>query len=132
MRFTVVLLAVLSAACVADPAPKSCRKEDRVGAYLTSFDLVSGNCGPIRSQLIRLTGDDGVDGCVVESETWSENDCKLEREVTCTSEGSSRLVAVTRQTTEDGSRIEGVYSIWVSLSDGSYCSGTYNMTSSRQ
>ncbi len=129
-------------------AVTSCRKDDRAGTYMMTLTKRSGSCPDIDEQLVSF--DDAADGktggseCVVESERWSEGDCKLDRAVTCGRQYSdptqwggyggmtSRAVVVTRQVAQDGSRLEGVYTTTVEMTDGYSCTGTYAVVAVRQ
>ncbi len=117
-------------------APTSCKREDRVGTYQVTFVEQSGTCGKVNSQLVSFNpgtpGSGGAgDGCTVHSERWSENDCKLERDVTCiVPPGSVRTVAVTRVQAANASEITGTMTITISGPDA--CTGTYVTDAVRQ
>jgi len=124
------------------PPPSTCARTDRTGTYQQFFDTLDGNCGRIPSQLVNFdapqpgtgAGDGGAPPCIVSFERWSESDCKLERTVSCREpKGTSELVGVTRQQTQDGSWITGTFTVSVQPSDGTPpCRGTYRTQYFRQ
>jgi hypothetical protein len=147
MRWGIVALALALVGCGDDEPerPTSCdAATQRVGTYMLSYTEVSGTCGPINSELVSFDPAAGAgNGCTINSETFSEGGCKLERTVSCVSEvrdetqwGGVATVtndstAVTYQRTQDGSRLEGT--ITMSLSDGrNSCRSTYNVMAVRQ
>jgi hypothetical protein len=63
-------------------------------------------------------------GCTVTAERWTEADCTLERTVDCvdTANGlQTHVQAVSHQTTDDGSRIEGILTLTGKDLSGSPC-----------
>jgi hypothetical protein len=107
------------------PAPTQCKQSDRTGTYLQHVVGVSGNCGNIADVLVNATTASDT-SCTVQSEDWSDGNCKLESTVSCNG-GTEILTAVTSQQTDDGSVISGEESIV-----GQSCSGTYDVTLTRQ
>jgi hypothetical protein len=103
---------------------------------MQSFVTRGGNCGELEGELVSFdkpAGPAGGGGCTVTGERWSENDCKLDRTVSCTFPDSvMTFTAVTRQQTANGSTIGGTFSVSARFRDGSSCSGTYDVTSVRQ
>lgn len=134
----VTLFAVSACASEAggEPAPTACKRTDRSGTYLQTFETRAGTCGDMDDQLVNFdapAGPAGGGGCTVTHENWSENDCKLERTVACTGpDGASTLTGVTRQQTANGSTVSGTFTVSVRLDNGSVCSGTYAVTAVRQ
>jgi hypothetical protein len=121
------------------PAPTACQRTDRSGTYRQYYTTQGGNCGELDSELVSYdaptpgasTG--AGPACTIEAERWSENDCKLERTVACTSpDFVTTGTGVSRQQTEDGSMIGGTFTVSVRLRDGSTCRGTYGLTAYRQ
>lgn len=135
-----VLVAGCSSADADDspPPPTQCQKADRTGTYRQSYVTESGNCGKLDDVLVSFdapAGSAGAPGssCTVISERWSENDCKLERTVECsTPDAVSTGTGVSRQQTQDGSRVTGTFSVNVRSRTGSTCSGFYGFTAVRQ
>lgn len=143
MRTLAVVLLLASACSSADndgpPAPTTCQRTDRSGTYRQYYATQGGNCGNLDSEIVSL--DAPTPGastgagpqCTVESERWSDGDCKLERTVSCTTpDAATTGVAVTRQQAQDGSLITGTMSVTVRLRDGTTCRGTYGVTAQRQ
>jgi hypothetical protein len=69
----------------------------------------------------------GSTGCVLNSEVWSDGDCKLARDVTCP---TSHTVAVTRAQTANASEISGTMTF--TITSPVDCSGTYQIDAVRQ
>lgn len=130
----VVLVVGCSGGSGSSAAPSSCDRNARVGTYRLTYVEQSGSCGPIDSVLVSFNTDPGSaagGGCVLNSERWSENDCKLERDVSCsTPSGPVRTVAVTRAETANGSELSGTATFTLG---GRYpCTGTYAVDAVRQ
>ncbi len=147
---TIIILALLAGACTAETSsaaapPATCDKTtERVGTYLATYTEKSGTCGELDQQMISLnpgTGGESLsEGCELRSDVWSEGDCKSERVVRCQEQLQDRSgvvnmtlnsTFVTRQMTEDGSRIEGTFSLSLS-GDVEPCSSVYSFTMVRQ
>tara|TARA_A100001037_G_C14892509_1_gene519075 strand:+ start:196 stop:624 length:429 start_codon:yes stop_codon:yes gene_type:complete len=117
-----------------------CRFSDRSGSYLTTFTLVSGNCGEIPSTLINIDHDGSEptppDGCIYETHTWSGDQCELQTVQKCIVESdntSSRTTAITQQDDSSGDTISGTISMEIRNNDNSpKCTGTYNVLYERQ
>jgi hypothetical protein len=137
MKLLVVVCIVGLAAC-GDDGPLECSQDDRRGTYLLRHSEMSGGgCGPVGDQLARLDGDNVGEGCIVNHERWSENDCKLERTMTCVYEaddGRAVITAVSEQKDEEGESITGVLDVSLyTHSTGEFlCSSTYRMSGERQ
>ena len=132
-----------------EPLPATCKRTDRTGTYRLTWTEQSGTCGPIEAELVSLNPAEdgkpaGTAGCTLHSAVWSEGDCKSEVAATCVTRiadptqyggyGSvtNDAVAVTRQTTANGSRIEGTFSVRLQNSDGQSCQGVYGAVYERQ
>lgn len=130
----VLAFALASVACsVATPPPErmSCLKTDRNGVYRMAFELVCGDCGQVPVTMEDLTAAP-PEGCRVESETWADQDCYLERVIVCERpEGLSRAAYVSRQQTPGGDFIRGELHLDVHASHGGGCQATYDWTATR-
>ncbi len=114
-------------------APSHCDRDARVGTYRFTWVEQSGDCGPVDSQLVSFNpGPAGAGaGCRINSERWSEGDCKLERDVTCQIDGGeARTLLVSRALTSDAAEITGTQTTTITTSRG--CSGTYAIDGVRQ
>lgn len=154
-RFAAVAVLLLASACSSSneggssaPVPTQCNKANRVGTYKLSWTVESGDCPALPDQLVSFNESDGKanagTGCQIHSDVWSAGDCKNERTITCVSRVSdpsqyggygsvtNDAVAVTRQTTQDGSRIEGTISSAITTSGGASCRSIYGVTYVRQ
>lgn len=144
MKLALGLAGVLClVACSSDaegpPQPTSCRKTDRAGTYLFSYVVQSGDCPAIPDTLVTLgPSANPSTTCTTHAETWSEGDCKLANDSTCettTADGTkvtNRATLVSYQRTDNGSRIEGTYSVRIAVEGGNQCMGTYQITAVRQ
>jgi hypothetical protein len=139
MSRSLVLVASLAVgACASEvndppPPPATCQISDRLGTYLFTYAEISGDCGTIEPAVVSLNpGPGGAGkGCVLNSERITENNCKIERDLSCqTPTGSIRTVGVTRQQTQDGSVLTGTASF--TLTGRPSCSGTYSLRAVRQ
>lgn len=123
-------------ACSASGDTITCSPDDRNGTYLFQYETRSGNCGDISDELVRA-GEPGASNCEQTFAQYSEGDCKLEVSFECSVPGSApssvntiRATVITRQETDDGSVLAGLYS--VSVSGWDECAGTYGLTATRQ
>ena len=139
---TIAMMALALVGCTSGSTsaalPTSCKQTDRVGTYRITYVEQSGNCGPIDSQLVSLNpGEPGGmgagAGCTLNSERWSEGDCKLERDVTCPLPGGGtvRTVGVTRAQTANSSELAGPATFTIASPKGA-CNGTYALDAVRQ
>lgn len=124
----------------------SCDKSTRVGTYQLTWAKQSGTCPVPPTELVRVEPPQpGKAGsCEVKSASWSEGDCRSDVAITCvtrvddpTQYGgwgtvTTESTGYTRQTTEDGSSIDGVVTVRVSATDGAACSGTFELAYRRQ
>lgn len=126
-----LLLTACASSSSGTSQPTTCKRTDRSGTYRIVYTTVSGNCGDIPQTNVDFNTIDPT--CKVVSDRWSENDCKLERTLECALPNSSqKIVAVTRQTAEDGSKVSGSFTISATSKDGkTSCDGTYDATASR-
>jgi hypothetical protein len=130
-------LAGCASATPSTPPPSACRKTDRAGTYRQTFTTESGACGDLPEQLVSFTDPmasaaPGI-ACRITSETWSDNDCKLERTISCRGpDGLTTGTGVTRQETANASVVDGTFSVSVRLNDGWTCQGTYGVHSVRE
>ena len=110
------------------------------GTYLAATSERSGTCGPVGETLVQMRDGEQVGGdagCVVDYDRVTENNCKTERSVTCTSQADGLVitgVGVFEADDESGSSASGVLTMTVkSLSTGAtQCSSTYDVTYTRQ
>lgn len=137
-----VIAGVLLVACTSEveapSAPTNCNKTDRSGTYLFTFTVQSGTCPAIPSTLISFDSTNTSTACTKHSEVWSEADCKLATDQTCVATqtdgttSTTKAVMVSRQQTQNGSKLDGLYSVDIALSSGARCVGTYAITAVRQ
>jgi hypothetical protein len=154
MKTAFVLAAFVLVGCTAQTEPSassqsqlaSCDSEtERVGTYMmTLTEQAGGTCGAVPPSLVTFAPGDGVgQGCTLEYENASEGGCKIERAVKCRKQVrddtvyggygvvDTEVVGVSRQVTQDGSRIEGT--VTVSANDGrDACLSTYSVVWVRQ
>ena len=101
---------------------------------MTCATVVDSDCDSLGCELVSDLGVVGI-GCHVDNERWSDDDCALERTVTCTDSTTgnvTRTVAVTHQVTQGGSLIEGTMRMDSTTNSGTYiCSGTYDISYER-
>jgi hypothetical protein len=110
----------------------------REGTYLVDLTTVDGSCGDQNSFVDRLDNDAPIPaGCQkLEADTWSADGCKLERSMRCPLDGLApgatiESTAVTTQKRED--LITGLMTMLIYDADGALvCSGTYNLSATRQ
>lgn len=102
--------------------------------YLDTYETVSGTCGDIPANISNI-GDDGTvpaaagltcsrveqDGCRAH-----DTGCRL------TQNGCTMNATTDVTFSDDGATATGLISLSISCSDGSSCSGTYQITSQRQ
>lgn len=136
MRTTAATAAVLLTACGGDP---ECSKKDRNGTYLLEAETVSGSCGAQDSTLVNLSSGEepAGGGCTIHNEGWSDDECSLTRDFTCSFPADDlvvRYLAVTNQDDDEGALLDGTMSITARyISTGALiCSGTYSVTMTRQ
>ena len=134
----VLALAGCTSGSTSSALPTSCKQTDRVGTYRLTYVEQSGDCGPIDSQLVSFNpGEPGGmgagAGCTLNSERWSEGDCKLERDITCpvAGGGTVRFVGVTRAQTSNSSELAGPATLTIYTPKVS-CTGTYALDAVRQ
>lgn len=129
------LVAVLAAcSSSASTAPTTCKKTDRTGVYRVTFSTQSGSCGDLPESLINLDASgSGTAACTVNQQTYASGDCKLTTDETCPIKGggTNHSVFVTTQETQDGSQIDGAFTIQISGTTAD-CTGTYGIKAVRQ
>jgi hypothetical protein len=136
------LFLLLLASCGSeDDEPFTCSQSDRAGTYLMHLDeRPNGTCGPASDELVRLDGSGGIgDTCAFDApDTWSADQCRLDRSITCCDGGfCTTVVGFTEQQDETGSEISGVLTLRIqeiglsgTVIDG--CASTYDVTAARQ
>lgn len=135
MRKILLLLALCG--CGGEDDPK-CSKDDRRGTYLVKFTTESGDCGEQTDALIRMdVGGDPGDGCTIDYNDFSGDECRLESGGSCDLPGDDLRLAsvmVSEQENSSGSHITGTMSLSAStISTGSYvCNGVYSFDAKRQ
>jgi hypothetical protein len=142
MQKTTHILACLAVITAYSCGSVECSPEgqDRTGIYLVESKTISGNCGDMDSSLVNLstvsatsTGGD----CTIDFELWSDDECKVEREATCTfpsDDLTATFLIISEQENDAGSRLTGTMTTTMrSISTGNFeCSGTYEMRYTRQ
>lgn len=142
MRTTSVLMAATLFACSGETGtpspPSSCDRAARAGTYLVTLTERNGTCGTVEARLISFdpAAVPGDVGCTLSVDKWSEGDCKNERTFTCTIQGQNGPVtnnstSVTRATTADAARIEGIVTTSIE-SSSDFCNSTYDYLAVRQ
>lgn len=135
-----VALFLLAAGCGAtndEDGPVSCDPADRTGAYVIHYtERPNGSCGPMPDEVARIDGGGGIaDGCTLDApDTWSADQCRLDRSVTCCEPPVClSVVASTEQVDASGATISGVTTVTI-LNDLSQdgCISTYDLTATRQ
>lgn len=142
MRYLV--LAMMLVACGSsgeDESEFTCERSDRSGTYLLSYsERPNGTCGDIPDQVSRLDPDADLGfGCSLDApDSWSADECRLDRSVTCCDGGyCTSVVGYTEQQDAEGGRISGVMTFQVqeigasgAVLDG--CTSTYDVAAERQ
>jgi hypothetical protein len=135
-------IAMLAVGCSGDSEPEgyeddsfTCSSDARSGAYLVTFTEVDGDCGPLSSQVVRLTGE--LDPtCVLDSpQTLSADQCTVDSSVSCTNPNTGvtlTLIGTTTQQDASASLITGIATIEGYDAQGPICRGTYRLRYERQ
>jgi hypothetical protein len=125
-----------SSASNGPPAPTNCSPSQQTGTYLEHWMTVSGNCGDIPDGLVmfingmpaiaQTTG--ALQSCTGSDALVSNGGCKIEQTVSCASGplAGATVTRIVQQQTADGSKFT------VEMTVSGPCSGTYNMTETRQ
>ena len=131
MRIVCCLVLIAACSSTASSAPSQCKRTDRHGNYLTHFTTKSGDCGAVPDTLVSF--DAPSSNCTVDSQVWSDGDCKLDSTITCTATNgtTTKGTATTTQMNVDGSDIEGIASFQITAPSG-ICNGTYDVSYKRQ
>lgn len=134
MRTVILAATALVYAC----GDLKCAKADRDGTYrVETTELSGGTCGEVGTLIVQMSKGTQTtgQGCAIDFERWSENDCKLERSVTCV-DGGSKVVGVgfTNQLDDEGKEFEGTLTTTVrdASTNAIACVSTYDVTYKRQ
>ena len=142
MRNLVCVL-VLLISCGNDHSKPDCDKTDRDGTYRVTTTYNGGSCGDLGSFYVQFKeGTDTTYDCVTNYEEWSNDDCTLQRNLTCmvmvydSGNGTTSTVTVDWNQTSTQQDDDGrVFYANVSMSEhgnnGFNCSGTYFFTYTR-
>jgi len=144
MKRLVCTLFVLLISCGGDEHSKpDCDKEDRDGTYRVTTTYNGGSCGDLGTFYVQFSkGADTTYDCIVNYEEWTNDDCTLQRNLTCTvlvhdsGTGTTSTVTVDwNQTSTQQDDSGGVFYANVSMTQrggsGFNCSGTYFFTYTR-
>jgi hypothetical protein len=116
------------------PAPKANPCATPGATYLNTYTTVSGDCGDIASDITNI-GDDGTVPAAmgVTCKSYEQDGCRAHNTGCSTTQGKCTLTATTDVTfSDDGSTASGLFSAAIVCTDGSSCSGTYQIMSVRQ
>lgn len=105
-----------------------CSLDSRNGSYLFELDEISGDCGPVPSQVVIIdTQNPAEEGCVVGYNRFSDDECTNETEVTCLDDGLTiEATGVVNQ--ENANHLTGT----ITFDIEGVCFSTYNATYTRQ
>lgn len=114
-----------------------CEREDRTGLYRTQMKHISGSCGSLadgNEVLINGYPLNGLEGCSVDYESWSDDECTVERAVTCHGpDGYSVGKYKIEQEDDDGLHLSGTLDATVYNNSGTpLCSSLHKITSERK
>lgn len=139
MRYLWILgLALIGCSGDDEPGAVDCSKADRNGTYLFEYAERDGTCGAVPDSLGRLDASADIPAnCIrTAADVWSADECKLERSAECTVAEDGLVIhatAVTSQTDDSGEVLSGLYSVTARDLAGNFvCSGTYDLTATRQ
>ena len=111
-----------------------CDPMRRDGIYLAKFEKLSGTCGELVSQLVRVDGDatgPGAGCALTADDAWRDGNCTLERSIRCMSDGV--VVDQTSTSTQEDAAGEFISGLLTQrLSGASSCIGTYRVEFQRQ
>lgn len=133
-------LGLLAMACGgSDGEQLQCAKSDRTGAYVAHFvERAKGSCGPVADTVLRFDSSGSLPaGCSFDApDTWSADQCKLDRSYSCPVEGTTNTVSVvasSHQADSAGDKITAVETVTVYDATHSFlCTSTYDLTATRQ
>lgn len=112
-----------------------CNKE-RNGVYIFEYELISGDCGELDSDISSFDVMFGFKECDIYYSNWSDNNCKHEEEVSCDfyyNYTHLSITAVSIQKDESADIITGTLTFDLDTISGTdLCSGTYKFTATRQ
>ena len=144
MKSLVCALVVLLASCGGDEHSKpDCAKTDRDGTYRVTSSYNGGSCGALDTFYVYLdSGSDVTNGCITTYEEWSNEDCTLQRSLSCTffvtdsGTGTSSTVTanwsqISTQQDDEGNTLYGNASLNQQGSGGFSCTGTYFLNYTR-
>jgi hypothetical protein len=136
LGFAMVLLcAACSGGTDDEPDDFTCSVASRSGTYLVTFTEVSGTCGPLTSQVVRLDPFAPLEPeCILTEPTIiSPDECSVETSEACKDEFATySIVGTTRQANADGSLVTGIATIEITDDLGPVCVGTYRLRYERQ
>lgn len=124
-----------------DDSDFTCAQTDRSGTYLAHYDEgANGTCGELPDELVRLDPNGAIgDTCAFDApDSWSSDQCRLDRSITCCDNNvCTHVVATTTQQDESGAEISGILTMRAELGDGfggiaDSCASLYTMTATRQ
>ena len=131
-----VCLLLLAVSC-GDEEKDVCSRHDVDGVYMVTTTEVSGTCGDIGDFVVRV--DNGAraeeEGCVIEHESYSDDDCKSSAEITCVDVANDlRTTAVIAAEQEPGGdKVSGVMTMTAETLVGvAVCVSTYDVRYVRQ
>ncbi len=132
-----VAVCLFAAACGSDPGDPGgagCDFDTIDGTFLAHFDKVSGTCAEIGDVVTTtLVGGDPSLDCTTTKDAPSENGCRHDIDVTCAVTGGTvRVVGYVRQRDESASHFDGLATYYVTADSGGSCTGTYDVTYTRQ
>lgn len=132
MKLLLVIATGLAVGCASKassaPAPTTCNRADRHGSYYVEVATLSGNCGAVASFLTDLDAPSADPSCVTTFSKFSENDCKLDAQVKCTTvRGAATTTWSSTQETQGGDVLQAVMTLQTPD-----CVGTYDMHFTRR
>lgn len=135
----VIACCVLALGCAGSDAAPFCGDLD--GTYLSAFEEVSGNCGPLSDRVERFDPDAAgggadVDGCEIDSDV-TDNGCRVDYSSVCEVEQQGARAVVTETGSTDWVGIdsaEGIFEIELhdAASGDILCRSVYEVTITRQ
>lgn len=137
MKWLVYPLIAFIGACGDEHSKPDCDKTDRDGIYRATSTYTGGSCGALDTFYVWLDqGNETTDGCITTYEEWSNKECTLQRNLTCTffvydtGNGSGTTVTadwsqLSTQQDDNGELIYGNASLVQQGANGFSCSGSY-------
>lgn len=135
MRIAILILGLTGCGGDDRDGPNGCDPSKRDGTYLAEFTTVSGNCGDVPSQVLRLNGmsTELAAGCeLLQPDVWRNEGCTVERTSRCVTDQGVivKTTGLTTQEDADGDVLTGTAT--VELSGTASCVGTYRVKYTRQ